>query len=47
MQEPPPLFDSFAWLAIVLAAAIIFCSAFYYKRSKQELRKTVEMLKVE
>ena len=47
MQEPPPRFDSFAWLAIVLAAAVIFGSAFYYKRSKQELRKTVEMLKVE
>jgi uncharacterized membrane protein len=47
MQEPPPHFDSFAWLAIVLAAAVIFGSAFYYRRSKQELRKTVEMLKVD
>ena len=47
MQEPPPRFDSFAWLGIVLAAAVIFGSAFYYKRSKQELRKTVEMLEVD
>ena len=47
MQEPPPRFDSFAWLAIVLAAAVVFGSGFYYRRSKQELRKTVEMLKAE
>jgi putative copper export protein/methionine-rich copper-binding protein CopC len=47
IQEPPPSFDSFAWLAIVLAAAVIFGSAFYYRRSKQELRKTVEMLEVD
>ena len=47
MQEPPPSFDSFAWLAFGLAAAVIFGSAFYYRRSKQELRKTVEMLKVD
>lgn len=47
MQESPPRFDSFAWLAIVLAVAVIFGSAFYYRRSKQELRKTVEMLKVD
>ncbi|MFZ0220088.1 MAG: CopD family protein [Candidatus Nitrosopolaris sp.] len=47
MQEPPPRFDSFAWLAIGLAAAVIFGSTFYYRRSKQELRKTVEMLKVD
>ena len=47
MQEPPPRFDSFAWIAIVLAAAVVFGSIFYYRRSKQELRKTVEMLKVD
>ena len=47
MQEPPPSFDSFALVAIGLAAAVIFGSAFYYIRSKQELRKTVEMLKVD
>jgi hypothetical protein len=47
MQEPPPHFDSFAWLAIVLAAAVVSGSVFYYRRSKQELRKTVEMLKVD
>ncbi|HYA84315.1 MAG TPA: CopD family protein [Candidatus Bathyarchaeia archaeon] len=47
MQEAPPHFDSFAWLAIVLAAAVVFGSVFYYRRSKQELRKTVEMLKLD
>ena len=47
MQEPSPRFDSFAWLVIGLAAAVIFGSAFYYRRSKQELRRTVEMLKVD
>ena len=47
MQEPPPHFDSFAWLAIALAAAVVFGNTLYYKRSKQELRKTVEMLKVD
>jgi len=47
MQEPSPRFDSFAWLAIALAVAVVFGSAFYYRRSKQELRKTVEMLKVD
>jgi copper transport protein len=47
MQEPPPHFDSFAWLAIVLAAAVVFGSIFYYRRSKQELRKTVEVLKID
>jgi hypothetical protein len=47
MQEPLPRFDSFAWLAIALAAAVVFGSTFYYRRSKQELRKTVQMLKVD
>jgi hypothetical protein len=47
MQEPPPRFDSFAWLAIALAAVVVFGSTFYYRRSKQELRKTVEMLKAD
>jgi copper transport protein len=44
MQEPLPKWDSFAWLAIGLALAVVFGSAFYYGRSKQELRKTIEML---
>ncbi len=47
MQQPPPRFDSFAWLAIALAAAVVFGSAFYYRRSKQELEKTAEMLKAD
>jgi putative copper export protein len=45
MQEAPPLFDSFAWLAIALAAAVVLGSTFYDSRSKKELRKTIEILK--
>jgi hypothetical protein len=44
MEEPMPPFDYFAWLMIGLSAAIVFGSAYYYKRSKQDLRKTIEML---
>ena len=47
MQETPPQFNSFAWLAIVLAGAIVLLSTYYYRRSKKELRKTIEMLEVE
>jgi hypothetical protein len=46
-QEAPPQFDSFAWLAIALAAVVVLGSAYYYSRSKKELRKTIEMLKVD
>jgi hypothetical protein len=46
-QEAPPQFDSFAWLAIALAATVVLGSAYYYSRSKKELRKTIEMLKVD
>ena len=47
LQETPPQFDSFAWLAIALAAAVVLGSAYYYSRSKKELRKTIEMLKID
>jgi hypothetical protein len=47
MQEIPPKFDSFAWLAIALAIGVVFGSTFYYRRSKKELMKTIEMLEVE
>jgi methionine-rich copper-binding protein CopC len=47
IQEAPPQFDSFAWLAIALAAAVVLGSAYYYSRSKKELRKTIEMLKID
>jgi hypothetical protein len=46
-QEVPPQFDSFAWLAIALAVAVVLGSAYYYSRSKKELRKNIEMLKVD
>lgn len=47
MKEVAPNFDWFAWLAIALAAAVVLGSTFYHRRSKQELRKTIEMLEVE
>lgn len=47
MQEAPPQFNSFAWLAIGLAVCVVFGSTFYYRRSKQELRKTIEMLEAD
>jgi hypothetical protein len=47
MQETPPQFDSFAWLAIGLAVCVVFGSTFYYGRSKRELRKTIEMFEAD
>lgn len=43
--EPAPAFDSFAWLAIGLSAAVAAGSAYYFKKSKQQLRQTIELLK--
>ncbi len=42
-SESPPSFDSFALLAIVLAGLVIFGSAYYFKKSKQQLKETIEM----
>jgi copper transport protein len=42
--EPAPAFDSFAWLAIGLAAAVAAGSAYYFKKSRLQLRQTVELL---
>jgi copper transport protein len=47
MQEAAPQFNSFAWLAIGLAVCVVFGSTFYYRRSKRELRKTIEMLEAD
>lgn len=47
LYEASPQFDSFAWLAVALAAAVVLGSAYYYSRSKKELRKTIEMLKID
>jgi copper transport protein len=41
---PPPAFDSFAWLAIGLSAAVGVGSAYYFKKSKQQLKNTLETL---
>ena len=44
VQGLTPAFDPFAWLTIGLSIVVGFGSAYYYKRGKQELRKTIEML---
>ena len=44
IQEPMPVFDSFAVITIVLATIVAVGSGYFYKRSKQELKKTLELL---
>ena len=44
IQEPMPVFDSFTVITIVLATIVAVGSGYFYKRSKQELKKTVELL---
>jgi hypothetical protein len=43
IQETMPVFDSFTVVTIGLAA-IAVGSGYFYKRSKQKLKKTVELL---
>jgi copper transport protein len=40
-EPPPPAFDSFAWLAIGLSVAVGAVSAYYFKKSKQQLKDTI------
>ncbi|HXT83326.1 MAG TPA: CopD family protein [Verrucomicrobiae bacterium] len=42
-SEPSPTFDSFAILAVALAAIVIVGSSHYFRKSKQELQQTIEM----
>jgi copper transport protein len=44
IQEPMPVFDSFAVITIVLATIVVVGSFYFYKRSKRELKKTLELL---
>ena len=44
IQERMPVFDSFAVITIVLAIIVGVGSFYFYKRSKQELKKTLELL---
>ncbi|MGB0004439.1 MAG: hypothetical protein WBP74_07260 [Nitrososphaeraceae archaeon] len=44
IQEPMPAFDSFAVITIVLATLVVVGSFYFYKRSKRELKKTLELL---
>jgi acyl-CoA synthetase (AMP-forming)/AMP-acid ligase II len=44
IQEPMPIFDSFAVIIIVLATIVGGGSFYFYKRSKRELKKTLELL---
>jgi hypothetical protein len=43
-EVQPPKLDSFAFIAIVLAIVVGALSMYSYKRSKPELRKTIQML---
>jgi hypothetical protein len=44
IQEPVPVFDSFAVITIVLAAIVGGSSFYFYKRSKKELERILELL---
>lgn len=44
IQEPKPVFDSFAVITIVLTAIVGGSSFYFYKRSKKELERTLELL---
>jgi copper transport protein len=43
-SSPSPAFDSFAWLAIGLSVAVGAGSAYYYRKSKQQLQSTLKTL---
>jgi hypothetical protein len=45
IQERMPTFDTFAILAIVLAAMVGLGSTYFYKKSKRELKHTLELLR--
>jgi copper transport protein len=42
--QPPPTFDSFAWLAIGLSVAVGAGSAYYFRKSKKQLEGTLKTL---
>jgi putative copper export protein/methionine-rich copper-binding protein CopC len=42
-SEAPPSFDSFALLAIILSGLVIFGSAYSFKKSKQQLKETMNI----
>ena len=42
-SESPPSFDSFAILAFVLSVLVISASAYFFKKSKQQLKETTDM----
>ena len=44
IQETMPVFDSFTAITIGLATIVAVGSGYFYKRSKQELKKTIELL---
>ncbi|MGN6559875.1 MAG: hypothetical protein ACTHJ2_05050, partial [Candidatus Nitrosocosmicus sp.] len=45
--EYAPSFDSFAMLAIILSGLVIFGSTYYFRKSKQQLQKTLKMFETE
>ncbi|HZB80881.1 MAG TPA: hypothetical protein VE264_06370, partial [Nitrososphaera sp.] len=46
LESPPapPALDSFAWLAIGLSIAVGAASAYYFRKSKQQLQGTLRTL---
>jgi hypothetical protein len=44
VEEPIPVFDSFALIAIILAVIVGVGSYYFYRKSKNELNKTLELL---
>ncbi|MGN6630343.1 MAG: copper resistance CopC/CopD family protein [Candidatus Nitrosocosmicus sp.] len=46
-HEYAPSFDSFAILAIILSGLVIFGSTYYFRKSKQQLQKTLKMFETE
>jgi hypothetical protein len=44
-QSSPRMIDGFAITALILAAIVLVISLYYYRKSKHELKRTVDLLK--
>jgi hypothetical protein len=44
-QSSPRMIDGFAITALILAAIVLVISLYYYRKSKQELKIIVDLLK--
>ena len=43
-ENDMPFFDSFAVLVIILSAAVLTGSIFYFVKSKREIKKTIDYI---